>query len=101
MGGLKEGEADFDASLDIRKQLAADFPSRPEFRQDVANGHNDRGVLLKATGRQKEAEAEYDAALSIFKQLAADFPSRSQLRRAEPPTPDQPGSVVTGARRVK
>src|SRR5262245_12033499 len=34
---LKEAEADFDAALAIRKQLAADFPNRPEFRQELAN----------------------------------------------------------------
>src|SRR5262245_62162695 len=79
LGELKEAEADHDAALGIQKQLAADFPTRPEFRQALANGHNDRGVLLKGTGRLKEAEADYDAALGIQKQLAADFPSRPEL----------------------
>jgi hypothetical protein len=31
LGELKEAEADHDAALGIRKQLAADFPTRPEF----------------------------------------------------------------------
>jgi hypothetical protein len=77
---VPEGRPALRRHLGIRKQLADDFPSRPEFRWELANGHNDRGVLLKGTGRLKEAEAEYDAALGIYKQLAADFLSRPEFR---------------------
>src|SRR5262249_51528382 len=79
MGRLKEAEAEYDAALDIYKQLAAYFLSRPEFRWELAASHNNRGNLLSATGRFKEAEADYDAALRIQKQLAADFPNQSDL----------------------
>jgi hypothetical protein len=38
--------------VNINKQLAADFPTRPEFRQNVATSHNNRGnLLVSATGR--------------------------------------------------
>jgi len=67
--------------LSIQKQLAADFPSRPDFRRELANGHNSRGSLLGEMGRLKEAEADFDQALSIHKQLAADFPTRPEFRR--------------------
>jgi hypothetical protein len=46
-------------ALGIRKQLAADFPTRPEFRQELAAGHNTRGNLLRDTGRLQEAEGDF------------------------------------------
>src|SRR5215468_954325 len=101
LGELKEAEADFDAALGIQKQRAADFPSRPEFRQELANSHNDRGVLLRAMGRLKEAEAEYDAALGIRKQLAADFPSRPEFRRELANGHNDRGVLLKGTGRLK
>ena len=38
------------------ERLAADFPTRPEFRQDLARTHGNLGNLLRDTGRLKEAE---------------------------------------------
>src|SRR5205823_877707 len=58
----------------IQKQLAAEFPNRPEFRLELADGHNNLGHLLGNNGRLKEAEAAYAEALAIYKQLAVDFP---------------------------
>ncbi len=43
MGRVQEAERDHGQALSIRKQLAADFPSRPEFRQDLAMSFNNRG----------------------------------------------------------
>src|SRR5262249_29713501 len=79
-GRLKEAEAAYTDALAIQKQLSADFPTRPEFRQALALTHNNLGVLLRATGRLKEAESAYKGALSIQNQLAADFPSQPDLR---------------------
>jgi tetratricopeptide (TPR) repeat protein len=77
---FREAEQDFDQALSIYQQLAADFPGRPEFRQDLAGSHNSRGTLLRNTGRLKEAEQDYDQALRIEKQLVADFPARAEFR---------------------
>ena len=79
-GRLKEAEAAYADALALRKQLAADFPTRPEFRQELAASHNNLGILLKDTGRLKEAEAAYADALALQKQLAADFPNQPDLR---------------------
>src|SRR5262249_45174691 len=79
-GRQPEAEKDYDQALNIQKQLAADFPSRTEFRQDLARSHNNRGVLLSTTGRLAAAGQDYDQALSIQKQLAADFPNQPDLR---------------------
>jgi serine/threonine protein kinase len=81
LGEFKEAEKDYDQALSIQQLLAADFPSRPEFRQDLAHSHNSRGILLRGTGRPHEAEKDYDQALSISKQLVADFPTRPEFRR--------------------
>src|SRR5262249_14732699 len=78
-GRLKEAEADFDAALRIYKQLAADFPNRPQLSWELAASHNNRANLLRATGRFKNAEGDFDAALGNQRQLAADFPNRSDL----------------------
>jgi tetratricopeptide (TPR) repeat protein len=72
-GRLKEAEAAYQDALAVFKQLAADFPTRPEFRQELARNQNNLGNLLYNTGRLKEAEAAYQDALAVFKQLAADF----------------------------
>jgi tetratricopeptide (TPR) repeat protein len=101
MGRLKEAEADYDAALGICKQLAADFPTRPELRWKLAASHNDRGVLLKGTGGFKEAEAEYDAALGIRKQLAADFPSRPEFRQELAASHNNRGNLLTATDRLK
>jgi tetratricopeptide (TPR) repeat protein/tRNA A-37 threonylcarbamoyl transferase component Bud32 len=81
LGELKEAEQDYNQALSIYKQLAAEFPARPEFRQELGRNYNRRGVLLSDTGRLREAEQDYDQALSIQKQLAAEFPARPEFRQ--------------------
>jgi tetratricopeptide (TPR) repeat protein/tRNA A-37 threonylcarbamoyl transferase component Bud32 len=81
LGELQEAEKDFDQAVSIRQQLAAELPSRFEFRQELAQSHLHRGALLHATGRLKEAEQDFDQALSILRQPAADFPSRPEFRQ--------------------
>lgn len=73
LGELKEAEKDYDQALSIQKQLAADFPSLPMFRRDLALTYNNLGILLGKTGRLKEAEKAYLDALALYKQLAADL----------------------------
>jgi tetratricopeptide (TPR) repeat protein len=81
LGELREAQRDYDQALAIYQQLAADFPSRTDFRQNLAICHNNRGSLLHATGRPREAEQDYNQALRIRKQLAADFPTRTDFRQ--------------------
>jgi serine/threonine protein kinase/tetratricopeptide (TPR) repeat protein len=80
LGEFKEVEKDYDQALSIYKQLTADFPSRPEFRRELAKTHVSRTVLLHTTGRPNEAVKEENLALNIRKQLAADFPNRPEFR---------------------
>jgi tetratricopeptide (TPR) repeat protein len=80
LGELQEAEKEFNQAVSIYKELTAEFPSRPEFRQELARSHHNRAILLRDTGRLKEAEQEYEQALNIRKQLAADFPARPEFR---------------------
>ena len=81
LGDLKEAEAAYRDALDIQKQLAADFPTRPDFRQQLARTYGNLGNLLRDTGRLAEAEAAYRDALAIQKQLVAEFPTRPDFRQ--------------------
>jgi eukaryotic-like serine/threonine-protein kinase len=81
LGEFQEAERDFEQALTVRKQLAADFPSRPDLQHDLSQSHLSRGVLLQSMGRMKEAEQDYDQALTILKQLAANFPFRPEFRQ--------------------
>jgi serine/threonine protein kinase/Tfp pilus assembly protein PilF len=101
LGEFKEAEQDYDQALSIQKQLAADFPNHPEFRQELANCHHNRGALLRDTGRLKEAEQDFDLALSIRKQLAADFPARPEFRQDLARTYDNRGVLLSGTGRLK
>src|SRR5205807_4440014 len=49
LGELKEAEQDYDQALSLYKQLAAEFPTRPELRRGLASSHTNLGNLLKAT----------------------------------------------------
>jgi tetratricopeptide (TPR) repeat protein len=80
LGDLKDAEAAYRDALALRKQLAADFPTRPDYRQELAGSHHNLGVLLYQTGRPKEAEAAYRDALTLQKQLAADFPNQPDMQ---------------------
>jgi serine/threonine protein kinase/tetratricopeptide (TPR) repeat protein len=80
-GEAEAAMEDFRQMQAIFAGLAADFPTRPEFRQELAWSHGYLGILLKNTGRLPEAESANAAALAIQKQLAADFPTRPEFRQ--------------------
>jgi tetratricopeptide (TPR) repeat protein len=79
-GQLRESEIAFRASLELMRQLAADFPNRPAFRQELAANHANLGCVLEDLGRPKDAEEAYVAAIALIKRLAAEFPDQPDLR---------------------
>jgi tetratricopeptide (TPR) repeat protein len=87
--------------LRLQKQLAADFPTRPQFREDLAGSHNNRGNLLKDTGRLKEADEDYTQALRLRKQLAADFPTRPEFRQTLAGSHNNRGNLLKDTGRLK
>jgi tetratricopeptide (TPR) repeat protein len=80
MGRLPEAETAYTDALALLKQLASDFPNRPEFRQDLASCWNNLGILFHTNDRLKEAEAAFADALALQKQLAAAVPTTRRLR---------------------
>jgi serine/threonine-protein kinase len=80
--GKKEAAlSDYEQMRMIFAQLAADFPSVAEYRQDLAGSHNDLAVLLRELGKREEAAGAHRDALKIQAQLAKDSPAVPEYRR--------------------
>ncbi len=101
LGEVKEAETAYADALAMYKQLVADFPMRPEFRQELARSHNDLGLLFSETGRLEQAETAYADALAILKQLAADFPSRREFRQVLAASHNNLGLLLGATGRMK
>jgi tetratricopeptide (TPR) repeat protein len=101
LGDLKDAEVAHREALAIRQQLAADFPTRPDFRQELATSHNKLGVLLCDTGRLAEAEAAYREALALRQQLAADFPTRPDFRQELATSHNNLGALLRDTARLQ
>jgi eukaryotic-like serine/threonine-protein kinase len=101
LGRSQDSENAYRRAVALGQQLAADFPTQPEFRQELASSYNGLGVLLlHATGRLTEAESAYIEGLAILKQLAADFPSRPEFRQALAGFHQNLGSLLHVTRRL-
>jgi serine/threonine-protein kinase len=74
-GRSKQAEPVYRDALAIQKQLAADFPNRPDFRSELAKSHNNLAIVLGETGRPQEAETAFRDAIAIDKELATSFPA--------------------------
>jgi len=83
------------------QQLAADFLTRPEYRQELASSYNRLGVLLRNAGRPMEAEQAYAEALAILKQLAADFPAQPEFRQVLAGVQNNLGNLLFDTGRAK
>jgi serine/threonine protein kinase/tetratricopeptide (TPR) repeat protein len=81
LGDVKEAEAAYRDAAAIRKQLADDFPDRPEYLSELSGAYTNLGSLLRDTGRTEQAGSAYLEALAIDKQLTAAFPERPEYRR--------------------
>jgi serine/threonine protein kinase len=80
LGRSQDSEGAFRRAVAIRRQLAADFPTQPEFRLDLAMSLNALGTLMSPT-RLREKEAAYAEAQVILRQLVADFSTRPEFRQ--------------------
>jgi serine/threonine protein kinase len=100
LGELQEAEQDYNQALSIFKQLAADFPNQSRFRRELANIHNNRGLLLRDTD-QLAAEKDYDQAVSIRKQLSAQFPSPPEYRHELASSHLNRGALFDATRRLE
>jgi tetratricopeptide (TPR) repeat protein len=73
-GKRGEAEEQYRKALAVRGELVADFPGEPGYRHNLADSHNNLGVVLKESGKREAAEEQYRKALAIREKLVADFP---------------------------
>jgi tetratricopeptide (TPR) repeat protein len=99
LGRSQDSENAYRRAVAFGQQLAADFPTRPEFRQELAWSHNALGLLFGA-GRAAEAESAYAEALVILKQLAAD-PTRPEFRQVLAGIHNNLGNLLGSTGRAK
>jgi serine/threonine protein kinase/tetratricopeptide (TPR) repeat protein len=71
----RPAEEAYRQALDLQEKLAADSPAVAAHRKELADSHNNLGLLLEHTGRLSEAERAYRRALELCEQLVADAPS--------------------------
>jgi tetratricopeptide (TPR) repeat protein/serine/threonine protein kinase len=81
MGEKAEALANCAQARTIFAKLAAELPTVPDYRLNLAKSHGNLGNLLANLGQRDQAEAAYRAALVIQEKLAADFPTVPQYRQ--------------------
>jgi tetratricopeptide (TPR) repeat protein len=79
---------------DILQALVDDHPSNPEWRRQLAIGHDLLGEILANQMRLDTALAEYRAAQSIREKLSTDDPSDPKLRRDLSISQQQLGGIL-------
>jgi eukaryotic-like serine/threonine-protein kinase len=67
----KSSEADLRKALDIERQMVADFPSVPDYRQKLATTC---GMLAMTVADRAQAIEFFEETLGLFRQLASAFP---------------------------
>jgi serine/threonine protein kinase len=83
LGRSRDSDNAYRRAASLLQQLADEFPTRTEYRQELALAHNTLGKLLwHDFGRLKEAESAYLEALAIQKKLAVEVPDRPEFRQA-------------------
>jgi eukaryotic-like serine/threonine-protein kinase len=80
LGQREEARLAFEQAQLLRKKLAADFTTVPEYRRDLAQSHHNLASLLDDLGMRAEAEEHYNKALLIQGKLVADFPDVPEYR---------------------
>jgi serine/threonine protein kinase len=70
---LKDAEAAHVDALAIFKLLAAEYPTRPEFRQSLALSYNNLAGVLMTSGRPRESEKAYLDAVPIYRHLVVEL----------------------------
>ena len=83
LGRSRDSDDAYRRAVSLLQQLADEFPTRTEYRQELALTHNALGHLLyHYAGRPKEAELAYLEGLAIQKKLAAEVPDQPGFRQA-------------------
>jgi serine/threonine protein kinase/tetratricopeptide (TPR) repeat protein len=80
-GRFQEAAKAFGQAVTILEQLAARYPTEPNYRENLAISLNNLGNTLRDAGQHHEAETIFRQALTTRKQLVADFPGKPESRR--------------------
>ncbi len=81
-GQVKESEAEYRASLDIRRRLAELNPNSTKYRWGLAGGFGGLGGAQRYTDEPKDAETNLRRAMAIDEELAIENPSVTEFRSA-------------------
>jgi serine/threonine protein kinase len=80
LGAYPDAETAYRDALHILEPLAANFPTLPQYGQQLASICNTLGGLLDKTGRPAQAEQALRQALGLREKLVAEFPTVAQYR---------------------
>jgi tetratricopeptide (TPR) repeat protein len=70
-----DAEEAFREAIAIKEDLAATFPSIPQYREELANAFNNLGTAVSSLNRMEEARTAYESAIQIYERLIASFPA--------------------------
>jgi tetratricopeptide (TPR) repeat protein len=93
-GRHQEAEAAQRQELDMRLQLATDFPAVPKYRRGLAAAYSSHAVQLRDLGRWAEAVAPFRQAIRIDEKLADEFPTVTQYRHGLAKTYNDLGALL-------
>jgi tetratricopeptide (TPR) repeat protein len=85
----------------IYKQLSANDPTVPKYRDALARSHNSLGNALRDAGRNPEAEEAFRQTLSVRRQLVAGYPGVPEYRQGLAITLNNLGIVCKNTDRAR
>ena len=80
-GNPRQAELEYRQAVELGQALKDDFPTIPEYRQNLAASYNGLGQALLAQGRREQADLALRQGLALKEKLAGDFPRRPDFRR--------------------
>jgi tetratricopeptide (TPR) repeat protein len=84
LGRHAEAEAAYRQALALQEKLAGDYPSRPQFRVDLADSYVNFGNFLRDRGQLQAALDRYGKAISLLQPIPAQddqFPTAHRFLR--------------------
>jgi tetratricopeptide (TPR) repeat protein len=81
LGPRAQAEPACGRAIDLLEKLVEEFPTVPEYRQELADTLHKMGTALASAGRNPEREKVHRRALALQEKLVADFPAVPEYRR--------------------
>ena len=83
IGHPREGEPAARRAIEQLEQLVAEFPDKPEYQRDLADGHALLARSYFFTTRHEESIAERHKELELRDKLVSDFPTIPEYHRRQ------------------